>query len=218
MDTGALLSVTRIDERLDGVGALVAAPVARAAVGQALDGIRDIERLAAKTSSGRVNPRELRALGESVSRLPALAASAEQAGRAGLLGILLDGWDDCGAVTADIQRHLVERPPALLGDGDAFAPGIDQELDALRALRDGGKDAIAGIQATERERTGISSLTAITGLGYYIIEVTNANRHLIPSDYQRRQTLTGGERYVTPVLKEYEEKVLGVTERIEQRA
>jgi len=95
---------------------------------------------------------------------------------------------------------------------------VDDRLDELRALRDGGKDAIAGIQSAERERTGIASLK----VGYnrvfgYFIEVSNANRHLIPSDYQRRQTLTGGERYVTPALKEYEEKVLGATEQIEQR-
>ncbi len=95
---------------------------------------------------------------------------------------------------------------------------MDATLDELRSLRDGGKDAIAGIQTSERERTGITSLK----VGYnrvfgYFIEVSNANRHLIPPDYQRRQTLTGGERYVTPALKEYEEKVLGATERIEQR-
>jgi DNA mismatch repair protein MutS len=106
----------------------------------------------------------------------------------------------------------------MLGDEDAIAPGVDTALDELRGLRDGGKDAIAGIQASERERTGIGSLK----VGYnrvfgYFIEVSNANKHLIPPDYQRRQTLTGAERYVTPALKEYEEKVLGATERIEQR-
>ena len=88
----------------------------------------------------------------------------------------------------------------------------------LRTLRSGGKDAIAQIQAVERERTGIASLKVGYNrvFGYYI-EISNANRHLIPADYQRRQTLTGAERYVTPALKEYEERVLTATERIEAR-
>jgi len=213
-----LLSVERIDQRLDAVEALVAQPIPRLEMAGLLDGMRDIERLAAKTAASRVNPRELRHLGESLSRLRRLGDVTDRVGRAGLLGTLLDGWDSCDDVAADIVTHLVERPPAALGDGDAVRNGVDATLDELRALRDGGKDAIAGIQTSERERTGITSLK----VGYnrvfgYFLEVTNANRHLIPADYQRRQTLTGGERYVTPALKEYEEKVLGATERIEQR-
>ena len=213
-----LLSVVRIDQRLDAVAAFVSQPVARLEITGLLDGMRDIERLAGKTAAGRVNPRELRHLGESLSRLGGLREALGRAGRAGLLGDVLDAWDSCDDVAADIVRHLVERPPATPGDDDAFQAGVDDRLDELRALRDGGKDAIAGIQSAERERTGIASLK----VGYnrvfgYFIEVSNANRHLIPSDYQRRQTLTGGERYVTPALKEYEEKVLGATEQIEQR-
>jgi DNA mismatch repair protein MutS len=213
-----LLSVERIDRRLDAVAALVANPVPRLEITGLLDGMRDIERLAGKTAAARVNPRELRHLGEALSRLGTLGQAAGRVGHEGLLADLLDAWDSCDDVAADIVAHLAERPPAALGDDDTFREGVDSALDELRALRDGGKDAIAGIQASERERTGISSLK----VGYnrvfgYFIEVTNANRHLIPPDYQRRQTLTGGERYVTPALKEYEERVLGATERIEQR-
>lgn len=213
-----LLSVKRIDQRLDAVEALVANPIPRFEISGLLDGMRDIERLAGKTAAGRVNPRELRHLGESLSRLGALHHAVGGAGRAGLLGILLNEWDACEDIAADILANLVERPPAALGAEDAFARGVDSALDALRAMRDGGKDAIAGIQSSERERTGIPSLKVGYNrvFGYYI-EVTNSNRHLIPSDYQRRQTLTGGERYVTPALKEYEEKVLGASERHEQR-
>ena len=213
-----LLSVDRINRRLDAVGELVAHPIPRLEVADLLDGMRDIERLAGKTAAARVNPRELRQLGESLGRLRSLGEAATRVGQAGVLEDLLDAWDSCDDVAADIVAHLVERPPAALGDDDSFKAGVDDALDELRALRDGGKDAIAGIQASERERTGISSLK----VGYnrvfgYFIEVSNANRQLIPPDYQRRQTLTGGERYVTPALKEYEEKVLGATERIEQR-
>ena len=97
-------------------------------------------------------------------------------------------------------------------------PGIDAELDELRAIRDGGRDGIAGIQARERERTGIGSLKVGYNkvFGYYI-EISNANAHLVPEDYQRRQTLSGAERYVTPELKAFEEKVLTAAERIETR-
>jgi DNA mismatch repair protein MutS len=110
------------------------------------------------------------------------------------------------------------RASLQLGDEATIASGVDRELDELRTLRDGGKDAIARIQAEERARTGIASLK----VGYnkvfgYFIEISNANRHLVPADYQRRQTLTGGERYVTPALKEYEEKILTAAERIEAR-
>lgn len=213
-----LLSVERINHRLDAVAAFVANPVSRMEVSSLLDGMRDVERLAGKTAAGRVNPRELRILGDSLGRLVALGQAVARVGPAGLLAELQGEWDSCEDIAADIARNLVERPPAALGDDDTFAHGVDPALDELRALRDGGKDAIAGIQASERERTGIASLK----VGYnrvfgYFIEVTNANRHLIPPDYQRRQTLTGGERYVTTALKEYEEKVLGASERIEQR-
>lgn len=213
-----LLSPAAISHRLDAVQALVGDPSGRAAAATALDGVRDVERLAARTAAGRVTPRELRALGDSLGRLESLGSALDAVGRAGVLGTLLDAWDACDDIAADIVQHLVERPAPSLGDGDTFVTGVDAELDALRALRDGGKDAIAGIQASERERTGISSLKVGYNrvFGYYI-EVTNANRHLIPPEYQRRQTLTGAERYVTPALKEYEEKVLGATERIEQR-
>ena len=106
----------------------------------------------------------------------------------------------------------------MIGDEPTIAAGIDRELDELRALRDGGRDAIARIQQEERDRTGIQSLKVGFNrvFGYYI-EISNANRHLVPADYQRRQTLTNGERFVTPALKEYEERVLTAAERIDAR-
>jgi DNA mismatch repair protein MutS len=127
-------------------------------------------------------------------------------------------WDSCVDLASEVARMLVERPPAAIGEEPAVRAGVDGELDELRAVRDGGRDGIAGIQARERERTGISSLKVGYNkvFGYYI-EVTNANTHLVPDDYQRRQTLAGAERYVTPELKEFEEKVLTAAERIEVR-
>jgi DNA mismatch repair protein MutS len=221
-----LVERAAIEARLDAVETLVRAPVARAALRDALDGVRDVERLASKAAAARATPRELRALGDSLARLPrvhalaaALAEDAARAGRAaGALATLVRDRDDLSALAAEVQRVLVERPPLQVGDEPTIAPGVDAALDELRAIRDGGKDAIATIQAEERARTGIQSLKVGFNrvFGYYQ-EISNANKHLVPADYQRRQTLTGAERYVTPALKAYEEKVLGAADRIELR-
>ena len=213
-----LIDRSAIDRRLDAVAALAEDLIARQALRDALDGVRDVERLAGKAAAGRATPRELGALGASLGRLPAVEAAVQRLGRKGLLADLLQVWDSCGDLADDVARTLVERPPAAIGDEPAVRAGIDAELDDLRAIRDGGRDGIAGIQARERERTGISSLKVGFNrvFGYYI-EITNSNAHLVPSDYQRRQTLTGAERYVTPELKAFEEKVLTAAERIEGR-
>jgi DNA mismatch repair protein MutS len=213
-----LVSREGIEARLDAVAALVATPVARAALRSELATVRDIERLASKCAAGRAVPRDLRTLGESLGQLPRVAAYAREVERVGALGPLLDNWDDCAEMARDVLEALVERPGTVVGDDDTIRAGVDSMLDEWRALRDGGKDAIAQIQGSERARTGIASLKVGYNrvFGYYI-EVTNTNRHLIPPDYQRRQTLSGAERYVTPSLKEYEEKVLTAQERIEQR-
>jgi DNA mismatch repair protein MutS len=213
-----LLDRQAIASRLDAVSAFVERPACRDGVREALDPVRDIERLASKAAAGRATPRELGALGGSLERLPLLGERLREAGDAGLLDETEKGWDACEDVARDIRATLVDRPPAALGDEAVIRTGVDVTLDELRSLRDGGRDAIAAIQTAERARTGINSLRVGFNrvFGYYL-EVSNANRHLVPADYQRRQTLTGAERYVTPALKEYEEKILHATERIEQR-
>jgi len=218
-----LVDRVEIDARLNAVDALGDGLI-RAALREALDGVRDIERLAGKAATGRASPRELRGLGDSIVRLPAVetalgraraaAASGKEAAFVAHVGL----WDDCEDLGDQIIRTLVERPPITIGDEASVRDGYDSTLDEWRALRDGGKDAIARIQAEERARTGINSLK----VGYnkvfgYFIEVTNSYLHLVPSDYQRRQTLAGAERYVTPSLKEYEERVLTAAERVEDR-
>src|SRR5581483_10783722 len=117
--------------------------------------------------------------------------------RGGRLGELRAAWDGAPEIGERICTSLVERPPITIGEEPAIAPGIDAELDSLRALRDGGRDAIARIQAEERDRTGIASLKVGFNkvFGYYI-EVTNSNLSLVPPDYQRRQTITSGERFI----------------------
>ena len=218
-----LVDRTRIEARLDAVDAL-GDTLIRSALREALDGVRDIERLGGKAATGRASPRELRALGDSMGRLPAVYAALERVrstpggGDAMLLSGHASSWDSCGDLCEEIRSLLVERPPVAIGDEPSIREGVDSALDEWRALRDGGKDAIARIQSEERKRTGISSLK----VGYnkvfgYFIEVSNSNSHLVPADYQRRQTLTGAERYVTPSLKEYEERVLTAAESVEDR-
>ena len=131
---------------------------------------------------------------------------------------MVEEFDLLADLGSELAAALTDRPPAVLADGDVIRPGFDAELDELRDLRDGGKQYIATLQQRERERTGIPSLKVGYNkvFGYYL-EVTNAHAGKVPADYERRQTLTGAERYVTPELKDYEARVLGAEEKIGQR-
>jgi DNA mismatch repair protein MutS len=210
-----------INARLDAVAALHADGRGRERLREALDGVRDLERLAGRAALGRATPRELGALRDSILRLPDVAGALgglEGRDRAALLENAALGFDLLTDIGADLAQALVDRPPATLEDGDAIRAGYDHELDDIKASRDGGKQYIASLQNRERERTGIPSLKVGFNkvFGYYI-EITHAHRERIPADYERRQTLTGAERYVTADLKEYEAKVLGAEERIAAR-
>ncbi len=207
-----------IESRLDGVAKFVGDPIAREAMRDAVDDVRDVERLAAKAAAHRSTPRELRALGDSLTALPGVATALRRIASSGRLAEISLAWDDAAELASRLCSALVERPPLAIGDDAVIAPGVDAELDSLRELRDGGRDAIARIQSDERARTGIPSLKVGFNkvFGYYI-EVTNSNLSLVPADYQRRQTITSGERFVTPALKEHEERVLTAAERIESR-
>jgi DNA mismatch repair protein MutS len=216
-----LVDPAAITARLDAVEVLVGDVRGRDRLREALDGVRDVERLAGRSALGRATARELGALRDSILRLPDVRAALdglEARGRASLLEAAADRLDLLQDVGDELARALVERPPAQASDGDAIRTGYDQELDELKDARDGGKQYIAGLQARERERTGISSLKVGFNkvFGYYL-EITNPHRDRVPADYERRQTLSGAERFVTPELKAYEAKVLGAEERIAVR-
>ncbi len=213
-----LVDPAAINARLDAVEVLVRDGRGRERLREALDGVRDLERLAGRAALGRATPRELGALRDSILRLPDAAGALgglEGRGRAAPLEAAAERFDLLTDLGDELARALVDRPPAQLADGDAIRPAYDHQLDELKDARDGGKQYIASLQATERQRTGIASLKVGFNrvFGYYI-EVTHAHRERVPADYERRQTLTGAERYVTPQLKEYEAKVLGAEERI----
>ena len=216
-----LVDPAAINARLDAVQVLVGDSRGRDRLRAALDGVRDLERLAGRAALGRANPRELGALRDSILRLPDVAgavAGLEGRNRSTLIESSAHDFDLLTDLGEELDRALVERPPAQLDESDALKPGFDRELDELRDARDGGKQYIAALQARERERTGIGSLKVGFNkvFGYYI-EVTHAHRERVPGDYERRQTLTGAERFVTADLKEYEARVLGAEERIATR-
>jgi len=215
-----------IDQRLDAVEIMVRDSRGRSRLREALDGVRDLERLAGRAASGRATPREMGALRDSFQRLPdvaggltELAGSALPSGRRShALAEAADELDLLGDLTVELEAGLADRLPATLGDGEIIRPGYDPALDELRTLRDGGRQYIASLQQRERERTGIPSLKVGFNkvFGYYL-EVTHTHSARIPADYERRQTLATAERYVTPELKEYESKVLGAEEQIASR-
>jgi DNA mismatch repair protein MutS len=212
-----------IDARLDAVEVAVRDGRGRTRLREALDGVRDIERLAGRAAAGRATPRELGALRDSFQRLPdvagaltALAGSAlPNGGASHALAEAADQLDLLSDLTGELAAGLADRLPAALSDGEVIRPGYDSELDQLRSLRDGGRQYIASLQQRERERTGISSLKVGFNkvFGYYL-EVTHTHTARVPADYERRQTLATAERYVTPELKDYEARVLGAEERI----
>ena len=216
-----LVDPAAINARLDAVAVLVGDSRGRERLREALDGVRDLERLAGRAALGRATPREMGALRDSILRLPDVAGAVggfDGRERSTLLEASAHELDLLTDIGEELARAFVEHPPAQLDDGDAIKPGYDRDLDDLKAARDGGKQYIAALQSRERERTGIASLKVGFNkvFGYYI-EVTHTHRDRIPSDYERRQTLTGAERYVTPELKEYEAKVLGAEGRIGAR-
>jgi DNA mismatch repair protein MutS len=216
-----LRTVADIEARLDAVGVLVGDMRGRDRLRDALDGVRDVERLCSRTAAGRASPRDLGALRDSLGRLPDVCSaldglSARDESRE--LTRCSQDLDLHAPLVELLARLLVDRPPAAIGDGDSIRPGADPELDEVRELRDGGKRFIASLQARERERTGIASLKVGYNkvFGYYL-EVSKARQHAVPESYERRQTLTNAERFVTPELKEYEARVLGAEERVLER-
>ena len=167
-----------------------------------LTGVRDVDRLIAKVSVGRANPRDLKALGESLRPLPEIN------------GWIQEKFSEETETVDLIDRAIAEEPAVLLSDGGFIAAGYCAELDELRTIARDGHAWLAEYQAKEQERTGIKTLKVkhVKNFGF-VIEISKAVAHQAPPEYQRRQTLTTGERFVTPELKEYEHKVLGATDK-----
>ncbi len=208
------LDRAEIEGRLDAVDELLQQTILRAELGRQLSGIQDIERLLAKTTLGVANPRDVLALGRSLEKIPALKAAFETQ-RAARLRDLHLRLDEVAEARDRILRAIAEEPPVNLADGGTIRAGFHAELDELRGLSRDGRQVIAQIEARERARTGIQSLKVRFNnvFGYYI-EISKANQHLAPADYERKQTLVNAERFTTPELKDYERKVLDAEDKI----
>jgi len=212
-----LVTLEPIRDRLDAVEDLAFQTTARGKFRETLKGMLDLERLVARAALGVAGPRDLVGLKQSIQLIPRLSLLLEDL-QAPLVRSLLAELDDLVDVRDAVEQALVDEPPALARDGNIIRDGVDAELDDLRRVSRSGKQVIAELEAQERTRTGIQSLKVRFNrvFGYYI-EISKANLHAVPPDYHRKQTIAGGERFITPALKEYEEKVLGADERILER-
>ena len=203
-----LTEIKQIDARLDAVEEFSLDAVLCRGIRDELSKVYDLQRLTAKVATLRASPRDLGCLARTLALLPKLKAKLSGRG-AELLKLLEADLDLCAEVRADVELNLVDDPPLLTTDGGMIRSGFDAKLDELRELARGGKAWIAKYQAAEMERTGIPNLKVGFNkvFGYYL-EVTAAHWSKVPDDYIRKQTLKNQERYITPELKEYEDKVL----------
>jgi DNA mismatch repair protein MutS len=208
IDTG------EIQQRLDAVQELTASLIQREELRRALDGIFDIERLLSRVTLETANARDVLGLAASLAKIPplrtVLARFASER-----LRCRFDAMDDLSDLRQRIETTIVPEPPLTFADGGVIASGVDPALDELRTLSRNSKQYLAQMEERERQRTGIGSLKVKFNsvFGYYI-EISKANLHLAPPDYERKQTLVNAERFTTPELKEYESKILDAQEKI----
>ena len=203
-----------IEERLHVVDYLVRNRDLSIALLPQIRAIGDLERLISKVSVGRINPRELQQLKRS---LGAIGQIREMCGRAedAAFKQMAEQLNPCQSIYERIGREIVEDPPVKVDKGGVIAQGVNDELDELRNMAGSGKDYLVDLQRRESERTGIPSLkVGFNNIFGYYLEVTNTHKDKVPEEWIRKQTLTNAERYITPELKEYEEKILGAEERI----
>jgi DNA mismatch repair protein MutS len=211
--TAPLQSIPEIQARQDAIEQLVTRAAWREEIGAQLRRISDLERLCARLSTGNGTPRDLRAMANSLQALPQLASLLERFS-APLLSMLARPLGSLNELEQLLGTAMVEDPPPSAKEGGFIRRGVDRELDELIELSTSGKDVLLRIESRERERTGISSLKVRYNkvFGYYL-EVTRPNLHLVPSDFIRRQTTVGAERFVTAELQEHEERVLSADEK-----
>jgi DNA mismatch repair protein MutS len=208
------LDLAEINARLDAVQAGVKDTIAREELRRALDGVLDLERLLSRVTLEAANPRDVLALGASLAKIPAIKNAVARL-PTDRLKTLHASLDELADLRERIEKTIVTEPPLSFADGGVIAPGVDHDLDELRELSRNSKQVLAQIEQRERGRTGIASLKVKFNsiFGYYI-EVSKANLHLAPQDYERKQTLVGAERFTTLELKEYEAKILDAQEKI----
>jgi DNA mismatch repair protein MutS len=221
------IDIAEINPRLDAVEVQVKETIAREELRRALDGILDLERLLSRVTLETANPRDVLALAASLAKLPAVRNALERVATAdsaahpvpatttNRLTTLHSSVDELADLRQYIENTIIPEPPISLSDGGVIQANVDKELDQLRDLSLNSKQFLAQIEQRERQRTGIASLKVKFNsiFGYYL-EISKANSHLAPPDYERKQTLVNAERFTTPELKEYESRILDAQEKI----
>jgi DNA mismatch repair protein MutS len=222
------ISLPEINDRLDAVSGLKLQTVVREELRKELEGILDLERLTSRVTLGVATPRDLLALRQSLYKLPALRAlmgppaaqangGAQYVNSTRRLHELREQLDELADVRDKIARGIADDPPAMAADPGVIRRGFNAELDDLRDITTRGRQIIASMEERERKRTGIASLKIRYNqvFGFYI-EISKANLHLAPADYDRKQTLVNAERFTSTELKEHEQKVLSAEERMQE--
>ncbi len=209
-----LRDLKKINERLDAVEYLIKEVELRKQLQHLIKQCGDVERLVSKIPMKKINPREVLQLAKGLQHTEQIKKLCQVAGNE-YLKRLADALNPCHYIVEKIVKEISENPPVAANKGDLIKEGIHAELDQLRKIARGGKDFLINIQQREAENTGISSLKISFNnvFGYYL-EVTNLHKSKVPAEWIRKQTLANAERYITPELKEYEEKITGAEDKI----
>lgn len=209
-----LQTTEAIERRLDAVDSFFKHGKERGLLREALDGVYDIERLCSRIAYGTVNARDCDALRKTLAKIPVVRAVVESAADCVALKSIEENLDPLDDIRLLLESAIVDEPPLSIKDGGIIRDGYSERIDELRSLSHGGRGSLAALETRERERNGIKNLKVGYNrvFGYYI-EVTNSNKQLVPLEYQRKQTLANAERYVTPELKELEERIMGAEEK-----
>jgi len=209
-----LRSRDAIERRLEAVETLLREVSIAVELQKELRTMGDIERVVGRVATGRATPRDLGAMRAALERVPRVRELLERCGIRSLVA-LAGAMAPLPELYTMLCNSIADEPPAALADGGAIRAGWAPELDELREMRAGGRSYLDALQERERTRTGIGSLkVGFNNVFGYYLEITNAHRDRVPADYIRKQTLTNAERYITPELKEYEEKILHAEEKI----
>ena len=203
-----------IDERLEVVDYFLTNTETSSTILEQIELIGDLERIVSKVATARISPKETVQLKRALSAIEPIKIACKNSNNKSLQKIA-EQLNPCKMVIERIEKEITADPPYLVNKGNVIANGVNAELDDLRKIAFSGKDYLLQIQQRESERTGIPSLKVSFNnvFGYYL-EVTNSHKNKVPSEWIRKQTLTNAERYITPELKEYEEKILGAEEKI----
>lgn len=209
-----LKDIDRINERLDTVQSLIIEPELRKQLHALIKQCGDVERLVAKLPLKKINPREILHLAKGLGFAEKIKEQCNTSANA-YLKRLSDTINPCHYISEKIISEIVDNPPVMISKGDVIKDGIHAELDELRRIAHHSKEYLLEIQQRESEATGIPSLKiAFNNVFGYYLEVTNTHKNKVPAEWTRKQTLANAERYITPELKEYEEKITGAEEKI----